>query len=66
MSGKTKKIILLKTVLYKGRHYPPGSEQNLPVDIVDDLIEKKAAEPVMAVKPEQEPEPEPKKNQDNN
>ena len=64
MSGKTKKIVLLKTVVYKGRHYSPGSEQNLPVDIVDDLIEKNAAEPVMAVKPEQEPEQ--KKSQDNN
>jgi len=64
MSGKTKKIVLLKTVVYKGKHYPPGSEQNLPTDIADDLIEKKAAEPVMAVKLEQEPEP--KKNQDNN
>jgi hypothetical protein len=46
---ETKKIILTNTVVYKGRHYPPDSEQDWPADVVDELIEKDAAELVLEV-----------------
>ncbi len=43
---------MLKTVIYKGKHYPPESDHEWPVDIVDELIEKNAAVPVMDVQPD--------------
>ncbi len=49
MSEKTKKIVLSKTVVYKRRHYPPESTHEWPEDIVDELIEKDAGEPILDV-----------------
>ncbi|MCP4683386.1 MAG: hypothetical protein GY864_13730 [Desulfobacterales bacterium] len=46
---KTKKILLTRTVVYKGKHYPPESDHEWPEDIVDELIEKDAGEPVLDV-----------------
>jgi len=37
------------TVVYKGKHYPPDSDHEWPEDIVDELIEKDAGEPVLDV-----------------
>ncbi len=54
---KTRKIILLKTAVYKGKHYPPESDHDWPVNIVDELIEKDAAEPVMNVRPDPSVDP---------
>ncbi len=46
---ETKKVYLTKTVLYDGKHHLPGSDHDWPVEIVDELIEKQAGEPVLDV-----------------
>ena len=46
---ETKKVFLTKTVLYDGKHHQPGSDHEWPADIVDELIDKGAGEPVMDV-----------------
>ena len=55
MSEKKKEIILSKTCCYNGRHYPPDSIQKWPESIADELIEKDAAEPVMDVRTDRDP-----------
>ena len=54
MAKKPKRIILTKTVVYKGKHYFPESEQNWPGDITDELIDKEAAEPVIEITAKQD------------
>ncbi|WP_158406129.1 hypothetical protein [Desulfobacula toluolica] len=44
-----KKILLTRTVVYGGKHYPPDSDHEWPEEIVDELIEKNAGEPVLDV-----------------
>ncbi|MCP3943230.1 MAG: hypothetical protein GY710_17325 [Desulfobacteraceae bacterium] len=45
----TKKIILTKTVVYKGKHHRPDSVHEWPVKIVNEIIEKNAGDPVLDV-----------------
>ena len=55
---KTRKIMLTRTAVVAGRHYFPDAVHEFPADIVDELIDKNAGEPVMDVtgtRQEQEP-----------
>lgn len=49
MSEDTKKIILLKSAGYLGKLHLPGSTQDWPKGIADELIDKEAADPVLNV-----------------
>ncbi|MCG8639151.1 MAG: hypothetical protein MI862_05420 [Desulfobacterales bacterium] len=49
MSEDMKKIILIKSAGYLGKLYPPGSTQDWPKGIADELIDKEAADPVLNV-----------------
>jgi hypothetical protein len=49
---KTRKIFLLKTVVYQGKHYFPDAIVEWDAGITDDLIEKEAAEPCVDVMPD--------------
>ncbi|MBI9092460.1 MAG: hypothetical protein JEZ12_24855 [Desulfobacterium sp.] len=49
---KTRQIVLLKTVVYQGVHYFPDDVVEWDNEIVDELIEKEAAEPCVNVKPD--------------
>jgi len=53
MAG-TKKIILLKTAVVEGKHYPPESIHVWAEKIANELIDKDAAEPVLDVKTKSE------------
>ena len=57
---KTRKIMLTRTAVVEGRHYFPDPDivREFAADIVDELVDKNAGEPVMdmaATRPEQEP-----------
>lgn len=49
---KTRQIILLKTVVHQGEHYFPDDIVEWDAGIVDELIEKEAAEPCVDVMPD--------------
>jgi len=56
MSEKLKKCILVKTCCYNGKHYPPGDTiYEWPESIVTELVEKDAAEPVLNVESDSDP-----------
>ena len=40
---------MTKTIVYAGKHYPPGKEFSFPETIVDEIIDKNAGEPVLQV-----------------
>lgn len=44
-----KEVVLLRTVNYGGKYYPPGEVLELSGVIADELIDVEAAEPVLAV-----------------
>ncbi len=46
---KLKEVVLVRTVNYGGKYYPPGEVLKFPGDIADELIDVGAAEPVLAV-----------------
>ncbi len=46
---KVKEVVLVRTVNYGGKYYPPGEVLEMPGDIADELIDVEAAEPVLAV-----------------
>lgn len=56
----TKKILLTRTAVVKGRHFLPDPDKmyEFDADIVDELVDKNAGEPVMDL-PGTRPEPEP-------
>ena len=60
----SKKVYLTKTVLYGGKHHPPGSDPDWPEDIVDELIDKGAGKPVMDVRAGENEEQEAKKREE--
>lgn len=52
---KDKEVVLIRTVSYGGKYYSPGEVLTLPGEIADELTDAGAAEPVLAVKPDDDP-----------
>ena len=46
---KNQKILLTRSVFFKGKQFLPDTVHDWPEDIVDELIDKNAGEPVMDV-----------------